>query len=64
VRILPVALSLGAFSVLGANLAARAGTRVIVGAGLTLLAGSFLWIAQDSATVPYWVIVIQMLLMG
>lgn len=63
-RILPVALSLGAFSVLGANLAARLGTRVIVCTGLVLLGGSFFWIAQDSATVAYGIIVIQMLMMG
>jgi MFS family permease len=64
VRILPVALSLGAFSVLSARLAGRLGTRVIVCAGLALLAGSFLWIAQVSATIPYTIIVIQMLMMG
>ena len=64
VRILPVALSLGAFSILGANLAGRVGTRAIVCAGLALLAGSFLWIAQISATTPYPIIVLQMLMMG
>jgi EmrB/QacA subfamily drug resistance transporter len=64
VRILPVALSLGAFSVLGASLAGRLGTRAIVCAGLALLAGSFLWIAHVSATIPYTIIVIQMLMMG
>jgi len=64
VRILPVALSLGAFAVLGANFAARLGTRVIVGTGLVLLGGSFLWIAQDSATVAYGLIVVQMVMMG
>ena len=64
VRILPVAISLGAFSVLGANLAGRLGTRAIVCAGLALLAGSFLWIAQVSATIPYAIIVVQMLMMG
>ncbi len=63
-RILPVALSLGAFSVLGANLAARLGTRIIVCTGLVLLGASFLWIAQDSATISYGIIVIQMLMMG
>lgn len=64
VRILPVALSLGLFSVLGANLAGRLGTRAIVSVGLALLAGSFLWIAQISATISYTIIVIQMLMMG
>lgn len=64
VRILPVALSLGAFSVLSAKFAGRLGARVIVCFGLALLAGSFLWIAQVSATIPYTIIVIQMLMMG
>ncbi|MHB8689737.1 MAG: DHA2 family efflux MFS transporter permease subunit [Solirubrobacteraceae bacterium] len=64
VRILPVALSIGASSVLGANLAARLGTRRIVMAGLTLLGGSFLWISQAGISTPYPVIVVQMLMMG
>ena len=64
VRILPVALSLGLFSVLGANLAARLGTRAIVCVGLVLLAGAFAWIAQASATLPYPVIAVQMVMMG
>ena len=37
---------------------------MIVCFGLALLAGSFLWIAQVSATIPYTIIVIQMLMMG
>ncbi|MBV9820252.1 MAG: MFS transporter [Solirubrobacterales bacterium] len=64
VRILPVALSLGVLSVIGANLAGRLGTRVIVCTGLVLLAASFAWIAQDSAAVSYGIIVVQMLMMG
>jgi hypothetical protein len=64
VRILPVALSLGGCAVLGANLAARLGTRMIVCTGLVLLGASFLWIAQDSATISYGIIVIQMVMMG
>jgi EmrB/QacA subfamily drug resistance transporter len=63
-RILPVALSLGLCAVLGANLAARLGTRVIVSSGLALLGGSFFWIAQNSATVAYLIIVVQMVMMG
>jgi EmrB/QacA subfamily drug resistance transporter len=64
VRILPVALSLGACAVLGANLAARLGTRVIVCTGLALLGGSFFWIAQVGASTSYLIIVAQMLMMG
>ncbi|MHB8657797.1 MAG: MFS transporter [Solirubrobacteraceae bacterium] len=63
-RILPVAVSIGAASVLGANLAGRLGTRRIVCTGLVLLGASFLWISQLGAGISYGVIVIQMLLMG
>jgi EmrB/QacA subfamily drug resistance transporter len=63
-RILPVALSIGGASVLGANLAARIGTRIIVVTGLSLLGASFLWISRAGVTTPYPVIVVQMLMMG
>jgi EmrB/QacA subfamily drug resistance transporter len=63
-RILPVALSIGGASVLGASLAARLGTRAIVTTGLTLLGGSFLWISQAGTATPYPVIVVQMVMMG
>jgi EmrB/QacA subfamily drug resistance transporter len=63
-RILPVALTIGLSSVIGANLAPRLGTRAIVAAGLTLLGGAFLWISQASTTLPYGVIAIQMVMMG
>jgi EmrB/QacA subfamily drug resistance transporter len=64
VRILPVALSIGAASVLGARLAGRLGTRAVVVTGLLLFGSAFLWIAQAGTTTPYAVIVVQMLLMG
>lgn len=64
VRILPVALSIGVASVLGARLAGRVGTRQVVSTGLVLFGGAFFWIAQASTTIPYAVIVVQMLLMG
>jgi EmrB/QacA subfamily drug resistance transporter len=63
-RILPVALSIAAASVLGARLAARLGTRAIVSSGLLIFGGAFLWISQSGTATPYPVIVIQMLLMG
>jgi EmrB/QacA subfamily drug resistance transporter len=63
-RILPVAFSIGASSVLGARLAGRLGTRVIVSSGLVLFGGAFLWISQAGTTTPYSVIVAQMLMMG
>ncbi len=63
-RILPVALSVGAASVLGANLAGRLGTRTIVVSGLALLGASFLWISQAGVSLPYTTIVLQMVMMG
>jgi predicted MFS family arabinose efflux permease len=63
-RILPVALSIGAASVAGTALAGRLGTRRVVMTGLALLGGSFLWISQAGVSTPYWVIVLQMVLMG
>ena len=64
VRTLPVAISIAIASVLGANLAARLGTRTIVIAGLSLLGGSFLWISQAGAMTSYTIIVAQMAMMG
>jgi EmrB/QacA subfamily drug resistance transporter len=64
VRILPVALSIGVASVLGARLAARLGTRVIVSSGLLLFGGAFLWISQAATTTSYSIVVVQMLMMG
>jgi EmrB/QacA subfamily drug resistance transporter len=63
-RILPVALSIGVASVLGARLAARLGTRVIVSTGLLLFGGAFLWISQAGITTSYDIVVAQMLMMG
>jgi EmrB/QacA subfamily drug resistance transporter len=63
-RILPVALSIGASSVIGANLAPRIGTRRIVVVGLLLLGGAFLWISQMGTAIPYRVVILQMLMMG
>jgi EmrB/QacA subfamily drug resistance transporter len=64
VRILPVALSIGVASVLGARLASRLGTRVIVSCGLLLFGAAFLWISQTAITTSYNIVVVQMLMMG
>jgi EmrB/QacA subfamily drug resistance transporter len=64
-RILPVALSIAAASVVGAMLAPRIGTRVVVTSGLLLFATSFLWISTVAVDASYaTVIVPQMVLMG
>jgi EmrB/QacA subfamily drug resistance transporter len=64
VRILPVALTIAVGSVLGARLAARVGTRVLVVTGLVLLGTSFAWIATTTTYAPYTTLVAQMVLMG
>ena len=64
-RILPVALSIAVASVLGALLAPRIGTKVVVTSGLLLFGSAFLWISQISVDASYpLVIVPQMVLMG
>jgi EmrB/QacA subfamily drug resistance transporter len=63
-RILPVALSIGVASVLGARLAARLGTRAIVSTGLLLFGSAFLWISQAGIATSYEIVVVQMLMMG
>ncbi len=63
-RILPVAVTIGVGSVAGARLAGRIGTRIVVGTGLVLFAGSFTWMAVASTLIPYSWIVVIMVLMG
>ena len=65
VRLLPVALSVGAGSVAGTQLAVRAGTKLIVTTGLVAMAAFYGWVAvTTSATLSYGVIAAQMVLYG
>ena len=64
IRILPVAVSIAAGSIVGAQLAGRLGTRVIVVSGLVLFGLSFAWIAVSTVTEPYPQIAAQMVIMG
>ena len=65
VRLLPVALSVGAGSVAGTQLAVRAGTKLIVTTGLVATAVFYGWVAvTTSATLSYGVIAAQMVLYG
>ena len=65
VRLLPVALSVGAGSVAGTALAVRAGTKLIVTIGLVAMAGFYAWVAATtSATLSYGIIAAQMVLYG
>jgi len=64
VRILPVAASIAVASTLGAVLAGRLGTRLVVSAGLVLFGISFAWIALSGEHEPYLRIAAQMVIMG
>ncbi len=64
-RILPVALSIAVASVVGAALAPRIGTKIVVTVGMLLFAASFLWISTAAVDTSYArEIVPQMVLMG
>jgi EmrB/QacA subfamily drug resistance transporter len=65
VHLLPVALSVGAGSVLGTQLAVRGGTKLIVTLGLIAMAGFYVWVAATTTTsVSYGIISVQMVLYG
>src|SRR6516165_475095 len=65
VRLLPVALSVGAGSVAGTALAVRAGTKLIVTTGLVAMAAFYGWVAATiGATLAYGIIAAQMVLYG
>jgi hypothetical protein len=65
VHLLPVALAVGAGSVAGTQLAVRAGTKLVVTAGLVAMAAFYGWVAATTtATVGYGIISVQMVLYG
>ena len=64
VRILPVAASIAVTSATGTLLAVRIGNKAVVGTGLLLLVVAFGWISTASATLPYGVIAMQMVVLG
>jgi EmrB/QacA subfamily drug resistance transporter len=65
VRLLPVALSVAAGSVVGTQLAVRAGTRLVVTSGLVAMAVFYGWVAATtSASLSYGIIAAQMVLYG
>src|SRR5712691_3399138 len=65
VHLLPVALSVGAGSVAGTQLAVRAGTKLIVTLGLVAMAAFYGWVAVvTTATISYGIISVQMVLYG
>src|SRR5438046_5384949 len=52
-RLLPVAISVGAASIIGTKLAVRLGNNAIVSTGLASMAIAFLWISTASVASPY-----------
>ncbi|CAN5596450.1 MFS transporter [soil metagenome] len=63
-RILPVAISIGAGSMVGVRLAVRAGNKVVVASGLTMVGVSFAWVSTASTATSYREIAAQMVLAG
>jgi hypothetical protein len=64
VRLLPVASCVAISSILGARLAVRLGTKLVVASGLFLMAGFYLWVANVSARTGYGTIAAQMVMLG
>jgi DHA2 family multidrug resistance protein-like MFS transporter len=64
VRALPFALAMGAVSPLSSVVAKRAGVRVVVPAGLALMAGGLGWLSDVSLATSYVHIAIALVAMG
>src|SRR5204862_4208557 len=64
VRLLPVASCVALSSVLGARLAVRVGTKLVVASGLFLMAAFYLWVAAVAASTGYATIAAQMVVLG
>src|SRR3954454_9524576 len=63
-RLLPVAISVGAASIIGTKLAVLIGNKAIVSAGLASMGVAFLWISTASIATPYLELAGQMILLG
>ncbi|MGZ4272646.1 MAG: MFS transporter [Solirubrobacteraceae bacterium] len=64
VRLLPVASCVALASILGARLAVRVGTKLVVASGLLAMAAFYLWVTTASATTGYGTIAAQMVVLG
>ncbi len=64
VRLLPVASSVAVSSILGAKLAVRIGTKLVVAAGLFSMAAFYLWVATATVGTSYVTIAAQMVVLG
>ncbi len=64
IRLLPVASFVAIASILGAKLAVRVGTKLIVASGLLSMGAFYLWVTTTSATTGYGTIAAQMVVLG
>jgi EmrB/QacA subfamily drug resistance transporter len=64
VRVLPVATSVAISSIVGPRLAVRAGTKLVVATGLSLMAAFYLWVTTAAAATSYLTIAAQMVVAG
>src|SRR5581483_3954297 len=64
VRLLPVASFVAISSILGARLAVRVGTKLVVAFGLLLMAAFYAWVSTAQATTGYGTIAAQMVVLG
>src|SRR5213080_4491198 len=64
VRLLPVASCVAIASILGARLAVRFGTKLVVASGLFLMAAFYVWVTTAVAGTSYGTIAAQMVVLG
>jgi EmrB/QacA subfamily drug resistance transporter len=64
VRLLPVASFVAISSILGARLAVRIGTKLVVASGLFLMAAFYLWVTTTAVGTGYGTIAAQMVVLG
>jgi hypothetical protein len=64
VRLLPVASFVAIASIVGAKLAVRFGTKLVVATGLISMAAFYVWVTRVSAGTGYGTIAAQMVLLG
>jgi hypothetical protein len=64
VRLLPVALSVAAASVIGTRLALTAGNKAVIATGLFMVAGGYVWISTVGTNTSYLEIAAQMVIVG
>ena len=64
VRMLPVALSVGAASFIGTKLALSLGNKAVIATGLAMVSAGYAWISMSSVDTSYLTIACQMVVVG